>query len=361
MAIGFGPGRVYPTISGRQQGADRLVYNEGDFRRVLAEAARTAEAATIRLGGDIFITTPIVLPATTFDLLVEGAGKYGFRCASGFSATEMFRVGPGIGSLLSGILFHGLTFEAPPVKLARLVAARSTTFSVSWVDCTLERIERIVQPLSGSVAWRDSTFENLRFTGLTISDVTDIGTADFDRCLFFRCYGMGFVGSPTTVRQVAIDSISGSTSMVAIDAGPPALGGYVYLTSGLGQSVINRLLVAGALDVGGNTTLGQALVHTPIASTLSAASPNLDPTNTMHARVAIGAGAAFDIFILDGVDAQVLKIEIVSLGSAATLQDSTALSNCRLVGNWVPTVRSSITLTYNASDASWWENARAIV
>ncbi len=352
--------RVYGSIPGRQQGADRLVYDEGDFRRVLAEAARTGETATIRLGSDIYLSTPITIPATTFDLVIEGADRFGFRCAAGFSAAEMFRVGPGADNMLSGILWRGLIFEAPAVKLGRLMACVGLAFSVSFRDCTFERIERIVQPFSGSIGWRDAEFSNLHFIGLTISDTTDIGTADFDRCLFLRCYAFGFVGSPSTVRQVGVNSISGSSSMVAIDAGPPALGGSLYLTSGLGQSQINRLSVAGELIVGGDATVAGAVTISPTTpATLNAANPILDPAGASFVRYSVGAAGTGNIFVASGVDGQIVVLWCASYAGTAIFSDSTANSNCRLVGNFTPTARSTLTLIFEASDDAWQEIARA--
>jgi len=357
MAIGFGPGRTYPVIAGRQQGADRLVYSVDDFRRVIAEAARTGDAATIRLGSDIFLQHAIVLPATTFDLIIEGGGQYAFRCASGFAATEMFVVGPGADGLLSGITFRGLTFEAPATKLARLVAGRGTTFSVSWVDCTLERIERILQPLGGSMTWRDSTFENLRFVGLTISDVTNIGTADYDRCLFFRCYGMGFVGSPTTVRQVGVDSISGSTSLIAFDAGPLNLGGFIRLTSGLGTSQLN------SLDIAGDLTVNGALVTVAKELTLNSANPTLTVGSASYFRISLGASSSGNLTLSDGLfDGQHLVLFCFALTGTLTLPNSTA-NNTRLntaAGAFVFGLRDTISLIWDEATIDWIELSRSV-
>jgi hypothetical protein len=57
--------RAYPAISSRQQGADRLVYNETDLRTVLWQAVDPAfegeRPSTIRLAADIYLTKPIEL------------------------------------------------------------------------------------------------------------------------------------------------------------------------------------------------------------------------------------------------------------------------------------------------------------
>lgn len=105
--------RAYPAISSRQQGADRLVYNETDLRTVLWQAVDPAfegeRPSTIRLAADIYLTKPIELGAYQYNVSIEGGDKYSIAHADGYTGLGyLFGVASGT---TSNITFDGITFK----------------------------------------------------------------------------------------------------------------------------------------------------------------------------------------------------------------------------------------------------------
>lgn len=105
--------RAYPAISSRQQGADRLVYNETDLRTVLWQAVDPAfegeRPSTIRLAADIYLTKPIELGAYQYNVSIEGGDKYYIAHADGYTGLGyLFGVASGT---TSNVTFDGITFK----------------------------------------------------------------------------------------------------------------------------------------------------------------------------------------------------------------------------------------------------------
>ena len=104
--------RAYPAISSRQQGADRLVYNETDLRTVLWQAVDPAfegeRPSTIRLAADIYLTKPIELGAYQYNVSIEGGGKFAIAEGSTFVGTYLFGLPSGS---ISDVDFIGVTFD----------------------------------------------------------------------------------------------------------------------------------------------------------------------------------------------------------------------------------------------------------
>jgi hypothetical protein len=73
--------RAYAPIAKRQQGADRLAYNEDDLRRILWQAVdpnfTETRPATIRLGADIVLTRPIKLYPGQYNITIDGGRQFG--------------------------------------------------------------------------------------------------------------------------------------------------------------------------------------------------------------------------------------------------------------------------------------------
>lgn len=73
--------RAYAPIAKRQQGADRLAYNEDDLRRILWQAVdpnfKETRPATIRLGADIILTRPIRLYPGQYNVTIDGGRRFG--------------------------------------------------------------------------------------------------------------------------------------------------------------------------------------------------------------------------------------------------------------------------------------------
>ena len=105
--------RAYPAISSRQQGADRLVYNETDLRTVLWQAVDPAfegeRPSTIRLAADIYLTKPIELGAYQYNVSIEGGDKYSIAHADGYTGLGyLFGIASGT---TSNVTFDGITFK----------------------------------------------------------------------------------------------------------------------------------------------------------------------------------------------------------------------------------------------------------
>lgn len=132
--------RAYPAISSRQQGADRLVYNEDDFRKVLWQAVDPdfsgERPSTIRLGADIYLTRPIQLGAYQYNVTIDGAGRFGVSHTPEYpqSYSYMFYVPPGAVRNLS---FRNVAFTGDSL-LVGLFDGSGSLFRLSMEDCTVD-------------------------------------------------------------------------------------------------------------------------------------------------------------------------------------------------------------------------------
>lgn len=332
------PNRTYGAINARQQRADRLVFTQDELIRVLAEAA-LGHVAVIRLGAVIYLTTPAVFGAFTYDVVIDGGGKFGFSCAA--TATEMlsFAASP------SNITFRDLFFERTGTKLTRLIAVAGGLINgINFERVRLIKIERIFEFTNGTGKWRRSTFNDVQINQLALTDSSEVGTAQFEQCYFIRCYA--YLPS-NTVRRLTITDVVGSTRNVAIEAGP--------LTSTSGVS-LNSFDAARVYRMNITDALTTAIIATPSDTlTISAAAPTVVPTATIM-RLTIVAGASGNATIADGqYDGQrlILNTASISGGGTFTLPNST-LNNVRIGATWAPiTAHQNICMWWNAADSNW--------
>ena len=131
--------RAYPAISSRQQGADRLVYNETDLRTVLWQAVDPAfegeRPSTIRLAADIYLTKPIELGAYQYNVSIEGGGKFAIAEGSAFVGSYLFGLPSGG---ISDVDFIGVTFVTENVALLFNGSSSTAVEDFIFEECALE-------------------------------------------------------------------------------------------------------------------------------------------------------------------------------------------------------------------------------
>lgn len=209
MSTLWGP-RVYSPIAARQQRADRVVSTERDLRNVFAEASRGI-VATMRLGANIFLEAPLVLSGGGYDCLVDGGGRFRIGAGNGFAGTELLATE----GTVSGLVFRDVAFAAPEdTTLERMMFLDGTALGFSFDRVTFVRIKRVHQSTTTHL-WLDSTFSDLSLEGLELSDLTEIGAAQYKRCAFTRCYAS--LPSLTT-RVLDVGDMPGSTNLLAHEA-----------------------------------------------------------------------------------------------------------------------------------------------
>lgn len=130
--------RAYNARSSRQQGADRLVYNETDLRTVLWQAVDPSyegeRPSTIRLAADIYLTKPIELGAYQYNVTIEGSDKYSIAHVKNYSGDEyLFGLPSGA---ISNLTFDGITFEVAGQLYSIFGGNRGGTVSeLALYDC----------------------------------------------------------------------------------------------------------------------------------------------------------------------------------------------------------------------------------
>lgn len=156
--------RAYPAISSRQQGADRLVYNETDLRTVLWQAVDPAfegeRPSTIRLAADIYLTKPIELGAYDYNVTIEGAGKYKIAHSAEYTHGYVFGLPPLADGTIYNVTFSGVEFS---LKIANDIfggdrSSKVHDFNVH--ECTVTS-DSLTVPSSSSVF--DSTVNATSF------------------------------------------------------------------------------------------------------------------------------------------------------------------------------------------------------
>lgn len=334
--------RAYDANATPQVRADRLVRTETELRNVLGQASIGTSVATIRLAVDVYLTSPLVVSGT-YGVVVDGGGQFGIKAATTFVGTELIQLtGP-----VTSLLFRDVGFVGPTTKLERLVALGSSATALNFERVTLTNIKRIHQSTS-TLLYTNSSFVDIRFLGLALSDVTDIGSAQYKRCKFERCYA---ILPSSTIRTVSVSDTAGSTDLVMIEAGPPTLSTSAVSLQDFATSLLYQLSVTRALTAG-------LIVYAPTTLTLSTASPTLSPGASSYLQLSMTSGASGSITMdTSGATAgQVLIIEVVSNAGSATIPDST-LNNVRLTAAWNPIGGQTITLLFNGT--FWVETARA--
>lgn len=432
--------RAYDRGVDRQQDADRLVYDEGDLRRVLSEAARNQTVATIRLAGDIVLSRPLVLSYASYKTVVDGAGRYAIRTAAGWTHRYMFDVGDKAVSDLSfvNVGFGGVAgFTNIVDQLIRADSAAATLTRVDFHGCRFDWISALFRAVAGDPSWSDSVVEDCFLFGQNSMLTANLGSCVYTRCLLSRVYRQA---SPALPVPINCTNAAGSTRNVFLDVSPSTFTGddVIIPAGGMIQAQSFRRLTStqtlsgaaptldlfsttdivaltldattsGSIGVFGVGTSGRirvvqcvanagtaslvasaSLVLTqgpwkpnandtltllddgtryvelsrsggqPLAAPLNSANPTLDTLGASVVKYSVGAGGTGNIFLANGAyDGQQVVLWCSSYAGTAIFNDSTALSNCRLVGNFTPTVRATLTLMWEASDDSWQEVCRA--
>lgn len=350
------PSRIYGAINQRQQTADRLVYNENELTRIIAQGA-LGEIAIIRLAADIILTKPLALPAASYAIVIDGGGRYGLSTESGYAHTELIQFAD---RSINDILFRNCSFIHTGTALERLISTDGGLyFGLNFENCRLTKIKRIIQTDGSQIRIRSSMFTDVTMSGLALSDVSNIGSAEFDECLFMRCYA--FLPS-NTIRRIAISDLSGSTRLVCIDAGPPANTSAISLLA-FADSSLYGLEITTGLTVGQEITVGTVFATTPVEVTIDSANPTLTVSSTLI-KLSVGASCSGNLTLGDGsIDGQQLTIWVAGFtgGGAFTLPNSAA-NNVRLntaSGAWTPTIRDTMDLVWIASDGNWTEKSRS--
>jgi len=236
--------RAYPPIADRQQGADRLVYNEDDLRSVLGEALTDGSVSTIRLGADITPTRSFVLSGN-YGVTIDGGSRYGFVAAATVTLTEFFTVAAGV--TVEGIAFRGCGFTAFPDLIIRCADATSTLRRVDFHDCYADFVHDFVLGDGGAPTWADSVVEGCTFLlqrGSTFI-TPGFGQAVLQRCTLQRSNCVDLTGG---VYATHVDNAAGSDGNTYIGVTAiSALGASdVYLAAtSAEENVLARPLVVG--------------------------------------------------------------------------------------------------------------------
>lgn len=131
--------RAYNARSSRQQGADRLVYNETDLRTVLWQAVDPSyegeRPSTIRLAADIYLTKPIELGAYQYNVTIEGSGRFAIAEGGTFSGSYLFGLPDGN---ISDIDFIGVTLSISSVGLMFGGSSLTVVEDFIFEECAVE-------------------------------------------------------------------------------------------------------------------------------------------------------------------------------------------------------------------------------
>lgn len=150
--------RAYGSIASRQQGADRLVYNEEDLRRVIWQAVdpnyKDVRPSTIRLGADIYLTKPISLKAAQYNITINGGRRFSLIESGSFTPKNS-----GFFSLEAGatsdIEFQSLKFEISTVDFIFKCDPTSTVNDINLVDCSLDGYVGSIKMFSEAIVATD--------------------------------------------------------------------------------------------------------------------------------------------------------------------------------------------------------------
>lgn len=130
--------RAYAPIAKRQQGADRLAYNEDDLRRILWQAVDPnfsgTRPATIRLGADIILTRPIKLYPGQYNVTIDGGRQFGIKEARSFAGNGMFQLSDGHTSNFSII---NCSFDMPTTRDIFDCTSAASVSDFSVLNCNV--------------------------------------------------------------------------------------------------------------------------------------------------------------------------------------------------------------------------------
>lgn len=133
--------RAYGPINTRQQGADRLVMNEDDLRRVLWQAVDPnytgVRPSTIRLGTNIRLSRPIELKAAQYNVTIDGGLRFAIEEAPGFQPKNsgFFVLETG---QTSDLVFSNLLFSILTVDNIFVCDTSTTVNDINIINCSLD-------------------------------------------------------------------------------------------------------------------------------------------------------------------------------------------------------------------------------
>lgn len=307
--------RAYEPGVDRREGADRLVYDEEDFRAVLGSVALGEDVATIRLGADIILSRPVRLGSIEYDLVVEGGGRWGFKAADA-SVTCFFEVNT---EQVSDLAFSRVRFigdGTTPAAIFHAAGAPASLERVSFDRAALEGITQVIAADAAGVVWRDSALTFEEDAGAAVGPVTFTGVVA--------------LSDGTTSYFVASESVLSITA------------------AGLG--------VGGVDAPQGGFELGSALLLTPRSVTIQSTGATLTPGDRTYLRVTHTSAAGGNITIAPGVAGQLLVLEFVSVAGTASYADG--IGNLVLASGFTPTAGDTLTLIFNGT--SWVELSRSV-
>lgn len=339
--------RAYPAISSRQQGADRLVYNETDLRTVLWQAVDPTfegeRPSTIRLAADIYLTKPIELGAYDYNVTIEGAGKYKIAHSAEYTHAYVFGLPPLADGTIYNVTFSGVEFS---LKIANDIfggdrSSKVHDFNVH--ECTVTSETLSVPSLSfvfdSTVNATSSNIQFDEFSGISL------GTARFSG--LFEAGGLDGVHVGPTLYHYRDSQLIFSRSSSGVRCGTGN-------TSNLSLQVDGGVRI-----IPGNITLSAAPTTDPLIAV----------GNQSHIIVEINNNPTGNINLTPGFEGQILVLlfnvdPAVSVGVVLTdLETGTA--NAPVVGgaeihvtknNHAPLNHDIVTFIYH--DGEWCEMAR---
>lgn len=363
----IGSSRSYSPREGRQQRPDRLVHDRAELVSVLSHAASRGDDVNIRLARDIRLDAGITVPNGVGSLLVHGGGAFSFVFTANLASVFSLHAG--------AATFVDVGFRAGSAVTATALFTHRSGSAHLFLGLRGVSVRNTTDLLDPAKQWDEGSAVQCEFnaTGplgsanLNIRDTNGVGA--ITGWIFADCIGNFNVDLNSLSQAVYFNRCGSAYNLGTVDTtgGGAVVAGNRHVLSGCtfsSYAVRNGDAVFPADDLSGThaciTRLPAGISFRPQSLTLNSADPTLDPKGSSLVRFTLGASASGDIYVADGVhDGQVLILWCASITGTGTLQDNTTTSNCRLTAAWVPGVRDSITLFWDASDGNWQELARS--
>jgi hypothetical protein len=276
--------RAYAPIVKRQQGADRLAYNEDDLRRILWQAVDPnfsgTRPATIRLGADIILTRPIKLYPGQYNVTIDGGRQFGFKEARNFVGNGLFEFDS---VSTSDIAFIDTSFHVPTVQNLFLCSASTVIDDLSIENCNITGNTSTLFIFSVGLTLTDS---KLHFDNLSLN-------------VFFSSTPATFTGS---LRFSYIEAIYNQSHPII-----------TRTANGVSFGVEGPQL---AVDIGGGMRMRPASV------TLAGANPVLTVGDRSVFEITIdNATATGDMDMTAGEDGQIVVLYFINTATNMRLSD----------------------------------------
>jgi hypothetical protein len=349
--------RRYGPNDERQEGASRLAYDEADLRRILGLARTEGNVSVIRLAGNISLSRPVVLSGT-YNVVLDGGGKYGIRVAADYAHAMLFDVQD---NAVSDILFRGLTFScedaATTTHLIRADNGSASLTNVSLYQCKVERLTYLLRPVTGNPSWVESEVEDVLWdiinpatgTNLTIRIAESV---ILTTCSFWRVYQQGTSGTSAAF----CDLPTGSSDCTFFEASA--------LNPGQARTADSSVLLSGGNNISILPGYLQAKHFVPrsTSSTLNTTNPSIAVDATGHFTLTLGAAAVgFITLPVAFGEGQLLSLYFVSVDPASTAKLVNGSGRFdSIAGDFTPTTGDVITFI-GAPSGRWREVARSSV